>query len=211
MRASVNIWVWNPAPDGWGANPATFEALATTVAAVFAIVAALIAWRSWRASRSEISDRMRPWVGLYDFEFHRDAFGAPKLRVLLQNRGPLPAQDAHLKVELRPRTLLRYGEIVVPIVSEKVEQKILMPSEDGDYGIKLAPYPDLETWISDKRDIAVFGTFTYALGKRVFESKFQAELWFSRPEPPIQRSVRFWEPKAPRKLVQTHWRNVSAT
>lgn len=154
---------------------------------------------------------MRPWVGLYDFEFQRDAFGAPRLRVLLQNRGPLPAQNAHLKVELRPRELMRYGEIVVPIVSEKVELKILMPSEDGDYGIKLSPYRDLETWISHRRDISVFGTFTYALGKQQFESKFRAELWFSRPQPPIERSFRFWETKPPRKLVQTNWRNVSAT
>jgi hypothetical protein len=181
----------------WGWNPATLEAYATAAAALFAFLAAVIALITWRQSRREISSRMRPWVGLYGFEFQRDLEGRPKLFVLLRNIGTLPAQNAHLLVVVKP-CKQNDGEQPNPARSEKFDEKALVPTEDGNFGVSLSTYPQVDTWISEQRDLAIEGTFTYALDGRAFESKFQAELWFSRPKPE-------------KGLVQTNWRNVSAS
>lgn len=189
--------------DGWGWNPETLSAGATAGATAFAIVAVIFGWLSWRQSKNqtkalegEIQDRMRPWVGLYGFEFVRINDCEPGLTVLLRNVGSLPAQKAHLVVTLRPYKLAD-GEQPNPARSEKEEEKTLVPSEDGNYVVALSPYPQVEKWIAAKRDISVEGTFTYALNEQLFESKFAAELWFSRPVPAG-------------KLVSTNWRNTSA-
>ncbi len=206
----MNFWILNPPSDAWGWNPASVEAGATFAAAIFAVVAAVIAGISWHQSRTEISSRMRPWVGLYDFAFLRDENGKPRLLVLLRNVGPLPAQRAHLVVEIKPRFLDRLGEVIVPIRSEKFEDKALMPDEDGHFGIRLDQYRDLETWISAKRDLDVAGVFTYALGNRKFELKFHAELWFSRPKPSRPLRSRLSLKKPTTGLVKTNWRNTFA-
>lgn len=190
--------------DSWGNNPASFEAIATALAALFALIAVAFAGVSWKQSKSqsralegEINARMRPWVGLYDFEFQRDALEQPRLFVLLRNVGALPAQKAHLVVVIQP-CKLHDGEQPNPARSEKEEEKTLVPSEDGNYGVLLSPYPQIETWIAAKRDLAVEGTFTYALAEKSFETKFRAELWFSRPKPQDG-------------IVQTNWRNTYAS
>jgi hypothetical protein len=194
----MNVWVWNPTSDGWDWNPATLEAWATTGLAVFTVVAVFFAGLSWRGSRAEIRSRMRPWVGLFGFEFMQDDdAGEQWLRVLLRNFGPLPAQKAALVVVLRPERL-NDGEQPNPARSEKQEENILMPLEDGKYGVRLSPYPQVAVWISERRKVIAEGTFSYALGKKTFESKFVGELWFgSRP--------------LPNGSVPTNWRNVSAT
>ncbi|OAN40344.1 hypothetical protein [Mycolicibacterium iranicum] len=187
--------------ETWGWNPATLEASATAVAAVFAIIAVVVAWRTFSATSSEIGSRMRPWVGLYGFEFFRDESGTLRVGVLLRNCGPLPALQAHLVVDFEPGEKESLDEVVIPARVEKFEEKALMPAEDGNYGYPLSreTYPQLETWIAAKRDIVAKGSFSYALGDRAFESMFQAELWFkSRPIPEG-------------KLVKVNWRNTSAT
>lgn len=192
------------AGEGWGWNPDTLGAGATAGATAFAIGAVIFAGLSWRQSKTqtkalenEIRDRMRPWVGLYGFEFVRSDDGEPALMVLLRNVGTLPAQKAHLVVTLKPHKL-GDGEHPNAARSEKEEEKTLVPSEDGNYGVLLSPFPQVEKWIAAKRDISVEGTFTYALNDQSFESRFAAELWFSRP-------AREGE------LVRTNWRNTSAT
>ena len=83
-------------------------------------------------------------------------------------------------------------------MNKKDEAKVLVPQEDGNYTIGLAQYAQLEPWIADGRDLKVDGTFTYALDRRKFTSKFVAELLFSRPVPAG-------------KAVDSRWRNTSAT
>jgi hypothetical protein len=198
----MNVWVWNPAPDGWGLNPATVEALATALAALFAFAAFYVARRSLRAAKtqtaameSEINSRMRPWVGLFGFAFNDDS-GDQTLNVVLRNFGSLPADNANLVVTVSPHTL-NPGEQPNPARNNKTEKKALMPLEDGNYTIRLSPYPQIATWVAAKRDLAVEGTFTYTLGERKFESTFAAELWFSRS-------------RRPDGSLQSNWRNVSA-
>ncbi len=82
--------------NGWGNNPATLGAVAAAVAAL-AIFFAWLSLREPKAQRraleTEIAARMRPWVGLFHFEFQGAEEGEPKLRFLLRNFGPLPAQQ----------------------------------------------------------------------------------------------------------------------
>ena len=187
--------------ETWGWNPATLEALATAVAALFAFIAVIVARRALSATRAEINDRMRPWMGLYGFDFFRDENGTLTLTALMKNCGPLPALDAHLAIEIKPLVLEEVNEVVNAVILDWPEQKTLVPGEDGNYGDSLpsATHPEVERWIAAKRDLVASGTFTYALGKRQFESKFVAELWFrSKPQPE-------------NRLVKINWRNTSAT
>jgi hypothetical protein len=188
--------------DEWGWNPAAVGALGTASASVFAVVAVVFAAMSWRVSKKqtvalvrEIDSRMRPWVGLFDFDF-TDDMGDQRLRILLRNFGPLPAQKADLDVVVCPHQLIA-GEQPNPARICKDEEKTLMPTEEGNYAVRLSPYPQVATWISDNRDILIRGTFSYALGSKRFESKFVVELWFSR----ARRGGS----------VQRSWRNVSAS
>jgi len=187
--------------ETWGWNPSTLEALATAVAALFAFIAVIVARRSLSATRAEINDRMRPWVGLYGFDFYRDKTGTLRLTALMKNCGPLPALRAHLTIEIKPLVLEEVNEIVNAVILDWPEQKTLVPGEDGNYGDSLpsATHPEVEKWIAAKRDLVANGTFTYVLGERKFESKFIAELWF--------RS----KPKPENRLVKINWRNTSAT
>jgi len=90
--------------DRWGNNPSTVEAIATALA----VVAILFAWLSLRESKAqreafeaEINARMRPWVGLFGFQYKKGESKDPKLAVLLRNFGPLPAQKS--KTQARDR------------------------------------------------------------------------------------------------------------
>jgi hypothetical protein len=186
--------------DGWGNNPATVGAVATAVAAV----AIFFAWRSLRESKAqrqaleaEIAARMRPWVGLFDFWFEGAEGGEPKLRFLLRNFGPLPAQQARLKLVVEPKEV-HGDERPNPIVWQEPVDKALMPGEDGNYTINMARYPQMKEWIDAARDVVVNGTFQYALAEKRLESQFQATLLFSRNQ-------------SPEGAVPTGWRNESAT
>ncbi|BBX01938.1 hypothetical protein BST36_30025 [Mycolicibacterium moriokaense] len=163
-----------------------------------AVRAVIFAWLTWRQSRSEISSRLRPWVGLDDFKYELDHTGKPHLYVKLLNSGPLPALNAHLIVEVKPCVKEDPDEVIVSARSEKFEKKALMPSEPGHYTILLKPYPQVQTWIDAERNLSIDGTFTYALGKVKYESKFAAELWFAKP-------------RRPDGSLKTNWRNVYAT
>lgn len=185
--------------DGWGNNPATIGAVATAVAAV----AIFFAWLSLRESKAqrraleaEIAARMRPWVGLFNFGFQGAEGGELKLRCLLRNFGPLPAQQARLKLVVQPREV-HSDERPNPIILEEAEEKALMPAEDGNYSIDLAPYSQMKEWISAARDVVVNGTFEYALAGKKLQSQFQAIILFSQTQ----------SPEAP---VPTSWRNRSA-
>lgn len=137
----------------WGNNPATLEAAATAVAAV-AIVFAWLSLRESKAQRraleAEIAARMRPWVGLFDFGIEGAEEGEAKLRVLLRNYGPIPAQQARLKLVLEPRET-RGNERPNPIIWEERDDKALMPTEEGNYSIDLTPYPQMKEWIDAAR------------------------------------------------------------
>ncbi|MCU1642563.1 MAG: hypothetical protein JWN03_2838 [Nocardia sp.] len=192
--------------ENWGNNPATFGAVGTTGAAIFAIVAIVVAWHSLRESRrqggalqAEVRDRMRPWVGLFGFEFVRDHAGKAGLCLQLRNFGPLPARQARLCLIVEPHEG-NPGEQPNPINYRESTYKVLIPEEDGNYRISLAQFSQLEGWIADKRDLVIKGTFEYALDERAFESQFEAKLWFSKPTPPT-----------PGPLVEMNWRNTSAT
>jgi hypothetical protein len=184
--------------NGWGNNPATVEAAATALA----VVAVLVGWLSVRESRrqrrafeAEMGARMRPWVGLFALEFQR-IDGKANLHVLLRNFGPVPAQRARLRMVIEPREP-RSEERPNPIRYEEENEKALMPTENGDYNIDLSCYPQLETWVSDKRDVAVHGSFEYHLDRRDFSSQFVARL-------------RFGEGSLPGGGVRTSWRNSAA-
>ncbi|MGW0328981.1 hypothetical protein [Nocardia sp. NPDC003183] len=192
--------------DSWGNNPATVEAVATAGAATFAIAAITVAWISFRETRrqgrvlqAEIRDRMRPWVGLFAFEFVRDHDGNPGLRLQIRNFGPLPARQARLSLIIEPRQV-DSGEQPNPINYRESTQKILVPEEDGNYRISLTQFSQLDRWISDQRDLVARGIFEYALDERSLESQFEANLFFSKPPPPT-----------PGQLVEMNWRNTSAT
>lgn len=203
---------WNLDGNSWGWDPSSIAAAGTAGGAILAAVAAYFAFRSWQQMRiqtealktqtsaldNEIRDRMRPWVGVHDLEFRRDPKDSPILFILFKNLGPLPAQNSDLVVDIEPR-VLNHNERPNPIHNTRDEEKVLVPAEEGNYNIQLGEYAQLEKWIADKRDLKIEGTFTYALAERKFESKFAAELWFSRSEVPEG------------KLVHTNWRNTSAT
>jgi hypothetical protein len=214
--------------NGWGNNPATLGAAATAVA----VVTIFLAWLSLRESKAqrraleaEIAARMRPWVGLFHFGFQGAKGSAEaKLHVLLRNFGPLPAQQARLKLVIQPREV-RGDERLNPIVWEEHDEKALMPTEDGDYSIDLAPYPQMKEWISAARDVVVSGTFEYALVGKELQSQFEATLWFGRnqsPDIPVPANWRklqsqfhaipwFGRNQSPDVPVPMNWRNTSAT
>ena len=204
--------------NGWGNNPATFGAAATMVAAV----AIIFAWLSLRESKAqrraletEIAARMRPWVGLFDFGFEAAKGGEAKLRLLLRNFGPLPAQQARLKLVVEPREVYS-DERPNPIVRDEPQDKALMPMENGDYSIDLARYPQMNEWIGAARDVVVNGTFEYAAAENKFQSQFQVTLWFSRNQSsdvsvPTNWRNRFSRNRPSNVPVPTNWRNVSAT
>ena len=202
----MNVWTFNPAADGWGWNPATLEAWATVAAGAFAFAAFIIALFSWRAAKKqteavegEIASRMRPWVGLFGFEFeHGNADTKPRLNILLKNFGPLPAHRAHLTVVIEPRDALDHEKDNPVVHKEPNEDKALMPEEDGNYGFPIGRYPLLEKWVSANRDLLVDGTFTYGHAGKDFESLFQAKIWLNQ-----ERSI-----DGP---VKTNWRNVTVT
>lgn len=212
--------------ETWGNDPATFEAVGTIVTAA----AILFAWLSLRESRAqrraleaEIAARMRPWVGLFDFGIQRSEDGKAQLRVLLRNFGPLPAQQARLKLLVEPREV-RPDEQPQSVPMEEKNDKALMPMEEGRYFIELIPHPQITAWIIAERDVVVNGTFEYAVSDRKLQSQFQGTLWFSRGRLPAaavtennniraHRKMILWRRRAQSfdSLVPSNWRNTSAT
>jgi hypothetical protein len=133
--------------DGWGNNPASVQAMATALA----VVAVILAWLSLRESKAqrraleaEMGARMRPWVGLFKFGFEFAENGEPALRVLLRNFGPIPAQQARLTLVIEPREA-HSDERPNPIVAQESDYKALMPTEEGNYSIDLAPYVQMKS------------------------------------------------------------------
>jgi hypothetical protein len=190
--------------ESWGWNPATVEAVATSLT----VIVIFLTWLLFRESKAqrksledEISSRMRPWVGLFDLQIKKDdtgALGAEKLTLfaLLRNFGPIPAQNARLKINIAPR-MMQAHESPNPVNAEEPEPKALMPSEDGRYTIGLDRYPQIESWLTAQRDLTITGVFEYSLAGKKFESRFEGTVWFSRP----------WTGDT----APMNWRNVSAT
>ncbi|MFI7543834.1 hypothetical protein [Actinoplanes sp. NPDC049599] len=182
--------------DEWGFNPASVEAVATA-SAVFAVI---FAWLSLRESKEqrravedEIGSRMRPWIGLFAFEFSESEDRKRILRIQLRNFGALPAQKARLSLVICPKVPLQ-EEVFDAITRQEPEYKVLMPGEEGNYPIDFSSSPELSEWIGAARDVLVKGSFEYALGDRDFKSEFEATIWFSR---------------AP--TVDTNWRNTMSS
>jgi hypothetical protein len=212
--------------NGWGNNPATLGAVATAAAAV----AILFAWLSLRESKAqrrsleaEVSARMRPSVGLFDFGFQRGKEGEPQLRVLLRNFGSLPAQQARLKLTVEPLEV-DDDEQLNPIILEEHGDKALMPMEEGNYIVDMTPHPRLKEWIGAGRDVIVKGTFEYALAGKKLQSQFQGILLFSqnwshdvptttkwRKLPSQFQPTRWFKRnQSPDGPVPTSWKNISA-
>jgi hypothetical protein len=203
--------------DGWGFNPASVEAVATASA----VIAVAFAWLSLRESKEqrrivedEISSRMRPWIGLFEFEFLEEADGKRIMRIQLRNFGPLPAQNARLSLTIEPK-VAQQGETVNAITFKEPSYKVLMPGEEGNYPIDITSNQQLREWIAASRDVAVKGSFEYALGDRDFQSEFEVTIWFSRGARPARRrrrrtllSLSRQTPHAP--IVDTNWRNTSS-
>ena len=200
--------------DSWGNNPATLGAAATAVAAA----AIIFAWLSLRESKAqrraleaEISSRMRPWVGLFSLEFQGGKGHGAELHFLLRNFGPLPAQQARLKIVVEPREESS-DERANPIVLEESGVKALMPTENGDYVIDLSRYQQMNEWIRAGQDVVVNGTFEYALVERKFQSQFLATLWFSRSQSPDATAfAKRWKPFGRHSdlSVPVNWKNMS--
>jgi hypothetical protein len=202
----------------WGNNPATLESAATAIVAVTII----FAWLSLRESKKqrraledEIAGRMRPWIGLFDFEFQGVKAGKAECRFLLRNFSALPAQQARLKLVVQPMDL-NGDEQSDSIVMEEPGVKALMPTEDGDYTVDLARYAQMREWIGAGQDVVVNGTFDYVLTGRKFQSQFQATLWFGRNQSPDVSASTNWRSRLSRKRpldvpVPTNWKNMSAT
>lgn len=162
--------------------------LAVQGVAALAVVLTLIVYyrqmlamdRQVRAMEREMAARMRPWIGMFDFGFEPAVppETSDVLRVLLRNSGALPAQSARLKIRFYP----------IPCSDDPLDQplewveggvKALVPGEEGNYTIRLAPYPQLATWQHAGRDVEFEGVMSYALDDRSFQSKFLAALRFS--------------------------------
>jgi hypothetical protein len=208
----------------WGNNPATLEAAASTVAAI----AIFFAWLSLRESRAqrrsseaEISARMRPWVGLFDFKFKGNRKDKSELCFLLRNFGPLPAQQARLKLVIETRAL-QGDEVADSISFGESGEKALMPTEEGNYSIDTESHPPLKEWIVADHDVFIKGTFEYSLAEREFQSEFQATIWSSRKEsidspilkgwgkPQLQTRLRLASNRPTDVPVSTNWKNISA-
>lgn len=152
--------------------------------------------RQLRAMEGEMAARMRPWVGMFDFDFvpATTPATADVLKVLLRNSGTLPAQNARLTLRLFP-TQSGNEPDDKPVEWMETGVKALVPGEEGNYGIQLTPYPQFSIWRHSGRDVMVEGTMNYALDDRHFQSKFVAALRFSE-DPDSEGRVR------------TRWRNV---
>jgi hypothetical protein len=212
--------------NGWGINPPTIEAAATAVAAA----AIIFAWLSLRESKAqrrsseaEISARVRPWIGLFDFRFEGSRKGESKLCFLLRNFGPLPAQQARLKLVIEAPGI-PVGVEPSSINLQESGEKALMPTEEGNYTIDTESQPRLKEWITADHEIVIKGTFEYALAGRRFQSQFQATVWSSRHEPAAAPTLEGWKKvtwQVQRRLglvsnhpadapVSTNWKNISA-
>jgi hypothetical protein len=192
----------------WGNNPASYEAIASLISAVGVIavfISTLLTWRALHETKSqrqsmerEIAVRMRPWVGLFGFDYKLDQSRGGTLYLLLRNFGPLPAQRANLSLVLKP---LKPND-KEPDNSIKREEhglKALLPEEEGNYVIDLTPYPQFAEWRSAGRDIRVDGLFKYSVDQFEFKTEMEGTIWFSEYVPEHGKAVR------------VSWRNKEAS
>ena len=196
----------------WGNNPQTYQTVASVVTAA-SIVAlfftTLFTWWSLRetqiqrkAIERELAARMRPWMGLFDFEFEsssRDQLDSvDAIKFLLKNFGVLPAQNVVVSLRLYP---FKRGD-GEPDNSIRWEDnsgaKAILPGEDGNYRLPLTKYPQFAAWRDARRDIQIDGLLSYELDHAKFSTEFKAGLLFG----------------SGRKMnedVKLSWRNCSAT
>ena len=148
------------------------------------------------AIEREMAARMRPWVGLFDFEFELASAtqgGSDSLRVLLRNCGALPAQGSQLQLMIHP---VKPGEAAAdkPIHWREAGAKALVPGEDGKYRIELSQHPQFAQWRLSRRDVVIEGMMNYSLDQTSFRTAFEAVLRFSEEPDAVGR-------------VKTRWRN----
>jgi hypothetical protein len=135
-----------------------------------------------RATEREMAARMRPWVGLFGVSFEpgtlAPAQSGERLGLLLRNCGALPAQNAHLKLMLRP-VEHREDPDDASVTWEESGVKALVPGEDGNYSIELSRYMRFGKWREARRDVEIEGVMNYMLDERKFHTQFVATLRFS--------------------------------
>jgi hypothetical protein len=155
--------------------------------------------RQLRAMEREVAARMRPWVGMFGFEFVPALApdNSDVVRVLLRNSGALPAQRAMLTLVLRPKEPVSDARDE-PVNWEETGVKAFVPGEEGNYGIRLSQYPQFTIWRQSRRDVVVEGLMKYSMDDRQFQSRFLAELRFSEETDADGR-------------VRTRWRNQEIT
>lgn len=181
----------------------TATLLVQGLAAVAVVLTLVVYFRQMRtmerqvqAMEREMAARMRPWVGMFDFGFVAAALPetADVLRVLLRNSGVLPAQNARLTLRFSP-TSSDSGTGDASVEWTETGVKALVPGEEGNYAISLAPYPQISLWRDSGKDVIVEGFMSYALEDRSFRSKFLA-------------CLRFSEELDASGNVRTRWRNL---
>lgn len=174
--------------DEWGLNPSTVRAIASVVTAIGVI----FAWLSLRerkkrrqAIEREMAVRMRPWMGVFDFDFlpafKREGRDEDALFLLLKNFGALPAQKAKVRMKAYPR-VKEDKEPDNTAEWEEEGEKSILPGEDGNYTIAVSKYPQFESWRSKRRDVKIDGAVSYALDEEEFETEFAAFIMFSECE-----------------------------
>jgi hypothetical protein len=185
----------------------TATLLVQGLAAVAVVLTLVVYFRQMRtmerqvqAMEREMAARMRPWIGMFDFGFAAAALPetADVLRVLLRNSGALPAQNARLTLRFYPISSPSDSDSGTGDASVEWAEtgvKALVPGEEGNYAISLAPYPQISLWRDAGKDVVVEGVMSYALEDRSFRSKFLA-------------CLRFSEELDASGNVRTRWRNL---
>lgn len=189
--------------SGWGNNPQTYQTIAqviTAVGVVALIAATLIARSSLTETRrqrlaaeEERALRVRPWVGMFGMEFQSEDRNMLKLDI--RNFGLLPAQRACFSIELKPAKV-ESNEKANGIVWSEDGEKVLLPTEVGNYRLDLSHYPQFALWRESGRDVSFTAKYSYGIGLNNFQTDIQGTLWLSGTSPNGR---------------DLNWRNVSAT
>jgi hypothetical protein len=167
------------AVNGWGNNPETWLVGLGAVTAL-GVIALFLTFREARIQRqtaeTEMAERLRPWVGLFDFEYDPTSDGSDRVRPLLRNFGALPGLRAQLSLVIHPVAFESEGAI------RWTEQhsKAFMPSEDGNYAINMASYPQFASWQALQIDLLVVGALVYGYGVKNYASTFEATISFAQ-------------------------------
>ena len=194
------------APDGWGWNPATVQAIGSI--AVFGSLAVAL-WAIFH-TLGEAALRTRPWIGITGCKYARGlgADGEPgeMLTFTFHNVGLLPAHSLWTRdisvgvAEGDPVTLGYSGPINDYFELDGRPLGTVFPNEPGLAslmidGERLARF---SRWREESRQVLVRASFSYELGRHTYSTGFRI-------------IVRFGETEAESGEVLINWANEAAT